>query len=369
MESHQKHVYKSVNSETRASVDKVVGKLVETAQRKAKDLKDKIEYMNIVEKSVIERTERLKKEVDSAYKDILAELDHSRAKIMVEIEKAGDKDLKLTWADKNSAELKSKSLNAALELAARAKKCTDIEMLRLSGQLIDTMEAFDNFSLEVDKIERVHCTSNYILKEQQGTISLGSIITIARSATTEYSMCIADQLKTVPLGSKCSFCVKFLPEDPLGYRLPAITQSDVTITYGRSEKVVSSKKIIVEKQDRLTWKVTFTPVCSGKHNVDIDIYDSDNGFDTVPVNYSFTVHGRPPITSQVQRGPDWSAKRYKTGKLAFDGGAGKTGTVCKSCESSPSNEMVLVDWQAGKHDHLCRWGSDGHYDVELVGGL
>ena len=368
VESHQKHVYKSVNSETRAGVDKVVGELVETARKKADDLKDKIEYMNIVEKSVIERTERLKKEVNSAYKDILAELDHSRAKIMDKIEKAGDKDLKLTWANKNSAELKSKSLNAALELAARAKKCTDIEMLRLSGQLIDTMEAFDDFSLEVDKIEEVHCTS-YTLKKQQGKVSLGSITSVISAATTKYSMRVTDQLESVPLGSKCSFHVQFLPdhkecEEPLGYCLPTITQCDVSLSYGQSMKDISGEKILVEKQGRLKWKITFVPVCSGRHYVKIDLSEEEDFYIEDPVDFSFSVHGLPPINSLVQRGPDWGTKRYKTGKLAFDGGAGKIGTV-KSCESSE----VLVDWQAGKHDHVCRWGSKGRYDVELVSGL
>ena len=351
VQSHQKHVYKSVNSETRAGVDKVVGKLVNTAQRKADDLKDKIDYMSLVEKSVIERTERLKKEVDSAYKDILKKLDRTRAKIVDEIEKAGDKDLKLTWADKNSAELKSKSLNAALELAARAKKCTDIEMLRLSGQLIKTMETFGGLSLEVNHIKQVHHAA-YTFQRQNFKVELGSIS-------------IVHQPERVPLGTKCSFRLQLLTKFEHQVKLPTVTASDIALTYGTSKKKMPTRKILVEKQHEHTWKVTFVPVCSGQHFIAISTFATS---DTTSVSWStfyFSVYGRPPLNSKVQRGPDWdSLASYKAGTA--DGGS--TGTI-RNCYSSLSKEMVMVDWQGGKHGHMCRWGSNGRYDVELASGL
>lgn len=367
MESHLTHDVKSANADsTHAEVREYLEELTSMCRSKLDDFQDKLQYINDVESSVLKEADMLRNKVESTYNVVLKQLNACRQEMNNKIENRMNSDLKHIWAEKSCLELRLKSIQTMLDLALRSEKCSNVERLMLSTQLISSMEALQSMSFVIDKIEQVQLTE-YEFIEEAVMVKFGSITTTLHEPSRDFVPEVADKPSSIPLFSKASFSVKFLSTDsksPLGYYVPNMNQDDVIIRYGGdTKKTLPNNRISISKTKlRGVLEISFTTLCGGVHDATL----FPNSTQVNAVTFQFSVYGRPPYGSSVQRGPDWNTKRYLPSDS--DGGAGKVGTVmnCYYPYSGSTKNTVLVVWNEGCTGQPCRWGHGGCYDIELV---
>lgn len=351
---HLDHNLAGASSEIRESVQKEIIDLVKASQKKLDKFSGCIEYMKHVEDSTLQHTEEVKQKVRAEYASVITSLQTECKKRLNEIEQHSNKQLKLVWSEKDYTERIATCLQTSIKFAQRSLQCSDLELLRLSSQAISnlrTLSAMDwNEKSVVGVANTTLCYNRIYAVPKLGDVN---VIPINNTLVVD----IDSVPSTHSIGKTLRIQVRFL--DPKGqpslkFQLPKIS---VSVTY-RKELNLPPDRISVVNIKRNVSDITVKAVCGGTHVLSISFPDSDPPLESR--KHGITINGRPPTGARVTRGPDWIHRNK-------DGGIGHTGTVRNSYYSMCGyDNALLVDWDRGSSNHICRWGNQEFYDVQLV---
>ena len=140
---HHNHTFGFLK-DIRPDIQKQVENSVEMLSTKQEELKSHLQFTNDIEKSRIDHSEGLEREINSAFDSYIATVESHRKKLLEQERKAKDRDLKQIWAQKEFIEMKLASIDGSTQYANRLCSCpSDLDMLEMS---VEATQQLSNLS-------------------------------------------------------------------------------------------------------------------------------------------------------------------------------------------------------------------------------
>ena len=349
---HLDHDLAGAGSDTRELVQKEIIDLLKSSQNTLDKFSGGLEYVQNVEDVTLQRTEEIKKKVSAEYASVISSLQTECKEHLNEIEQHSNKRLKLVWSEKDYTERIATCLQTSVKFVQRSCQCSDLELLRLSSQAISKLHLLSAMDWNEESVVGIANTTlcyNRILPVPK----LGEVNVV--SVDNAVVVDIDSVPSTHSIGKTLCIQVRFL--DPKGQPSLKFQLPEVSVSVKYREKLnLPPDRISVVKIKRNVEEITVKPVCGGPHVLSISFCDADPPLQSR--EHEINITSRPPAGARVTRGPDWIHRNK-------DGGVGCLGTIRNSFYSGCHNAL-LVDWDCGSSNHICRWRNQGFYDVQLV---
>ena len=348
---HLDHDLAGAGSDTRELVQKEIIDLLKSSQNTLDKFSGGLEYVKNVEDITLQRSEEIKQKVSAEYASVISSLQTECKKHLNEIEQHSNKQLKLIWSEKDYTERIATCLQTSVKFVQRALQCSDLELLRLSSQAISKLNLLSAMDWNKESVVGIANT----------TLHYNRILPIPELGEVSFISVIVMDIDSVPstLSIGKTLCIQVRFNDPKGqpslkFQLPEVS---VSVKY-REELDLPPDHISVVKIKRNVSEITVKPVCGGPLVLSISFCGADPPLQSR--EHRINITGRPPTGARVTRGPDWIHRNK-------DGGVGCLGTIRNSFYSMGGyHNALLVDWDCGSSNHICRWGNQGFYDVQLV---
>ena len=351
--SHNGHDFGNIDSETRKGVEKQIEDLVTEVESKLTEYEENLEYISEVEKVTVDEPVQIKAEINSLFDSLVTTLESRRAVLLDMVEASFNKDLKELWAQKEHMETTIAGLRGMLTFAKRSLQCThDLELLLLGSQVMARLKELNKIPWESESVEAIDMTSRNFYNKPTDLTNLGELKRTTQNSTEIFS----EMPSFVQLGHQVNFDVAF------GVRLKKRTarkqlqQLNVKILHGKARAEIPHPPTVSPNPNARTWSVTFTPVVSGAHVVQLKGTRKQSGNEEVRHENVINVTGKPAVGDRVQRGPDWYS-----GYGNQDGGEGNEGVVSTF---TTGGYNVKIKWDKNTQDY--RWGIGDFYDVQLT---
>ena len=352
--SHNGHDLGKIDSETRKSVEKEIEDLVTEVESKLTEYEENLEYISEVEKDTVDEPVQIKAEINSLFDSLVTMLESRRAVLLEMVEASFNKDLKELWAQKEHMETTIAGLKGTLTFAKRSLQCThDLELLVLGSQVMTRLKELNKIHWESESVEAIDMTSrNFSHKKPTDLNNLGELKTTTPNSTEIFS----EMPSSVQLGHQVNFDVAF------GVRLKKrsarkqLQQLNVKLLHGKSRAKIPQPPTVRRNPNGRIWSVTFTPVVSGAHVVQLQGTETQSGNEEMKSENVINVTGKPAVGDRVQQGPDW---QYGT----EDGGRGNEGVVSAL---TTGQYDVKIKWDINSSTQDYRWGTGDFYDVQLT---
>ena len=371
---HQKHELATVNDEIRQEVQEEVFQLLKTSTTKQQEMVTAKEYIESVEAFIIERSERLKGTIKSTYQNVFELLEKKQKEHLEKAEAMCNSNLKTIWADKDYVQQTYTSLQSAITFAERNLKCSNMEFLRMSTQLLSRLKELNGIQWSESHLERLVFTGSQFTSTTCG-LNIGEIEMYTQGVDSDVGLHIESIPSELPLGKMKTFNITLSQSHPVSFRLPSLS---AVITYGATKKDLPHTCISVSMKKWGLWEVAFTPICGGEH----ELYIFIAGQKSSTLKQTFKVIGRPWTNACVSKGPDYRepqsvAKQSQSSGKAPESVPVRAAVHChKSITGSGRvrnsyypfghyRSMILVEWDIGGSS-AHRWGNDNSYDVQLV---
>ena len=351
---HLDHDLAGASSNTRELVQKEIMGLLKASQNTLDKFLGYREYVKHVEDITLKSTEEIKEKVSAEYASVISSLQTECRKHLNEIEQHSNKQLKLVWSEKDYTERIATCLQTSVKFVQRSFQCSDLELLRQSSQVISKLHHLCSMDWNEESVVGIANTTlryNRILPVPKlGEVNVVSV----DNAVVVY---IGSVPSTHSIGKTLRIQVRFL--DPKGqpslkFQLPEVFAS---VKY-REKLNLPPDRISVVKIKRNVEEITVKLVCGGPHVLSISFCGADPPLQSK--EHEINITSRPPTGARVTRGPDWIHRNK-------DGGVGCIGTIRNSFYSMGGyHNALLVDWDCGSSNHICRWRNQGFYDVQFV---
>lgn len=355
--SHLDHTLAGVSSDTRETIEKDIHDLLKSSQNGLSKFLDYLEYVTDVEDLTLQNTQEVKKEVSAAYATVISSLQSECEERTREIEEQSSAWMKSIWSQKDHIEQMLASLKTAVRFVQRSLTCPDMKFLKSSGQAISQLCNVNKFDWNENGVADI--TNSGIRFQPKLLFSsltpLAGIYIVPRHDTLDVDVC--EIPSTLYIGKELNIRLQFVDQHgrpSLKFQLPS-----VSVSGQYREKInVPQECMSVARVKRTVYVVTVKPVFGGKLLLSIAFFGADPPLKKR--DYEVVVTGHPPLGARVSRGPDWAHGNR-------DGGINSQGTVKNSHYSTNGyHKALLVDWDMGSSNHICRWGEQGEYDVQLV---
>ena len=363
-DTHFGHKFNPIDEVTRKEVEVKVKGLLDDSSKKLTRFRFYLDYVKTVESKKVSAPDKLKKEINHAFKNLIAALEKRRDELLVQVDSCSQ-DLKELWAQKEQLETTIVALQSSLAFAKRSLNCkSDAEMLALSQQVMSRLSELNLSQWDSADAEQIDATQTIfqqhrmaISPENIGTVSTSTTGTIPNLSLEIYSKDsseAAQMLKEGKLGKQIRVVLKFQ------LRPSFIDQAvNVNIRNGAQQNVLNQHfSPLGINNIKYQVEVAFRPVVSGQHTITVSI-----GGKSGQVN--MTVSGRPQVGDLVRRGPNWQeppAQTYDQYGYRRQNYYYNNGVVTNN---STSNQ-IHVQWD-GQVATQHNWNEQGGYfEIQLL---
>ena len=354
--SHNGHDLGNIDSETRKGVEKQIEDLVTEVESKLTEYEENLEYIDEVEKETVDEPVQIKAEINSLFDSLATTLESRRAVLLETVESSFSKDLKELWAQKEHVETTIASLRGTLTFARRSLQCIhDLELLLLGSQVMARLKELNKIQWDSDSTVTIDMTSRkFSHKKPTGLNKLGEINRFTMTPTSMGVYC--EMPSSAQLGHQVKFDVAY------GVKLKKLVarkrsqQVSIKILHGSSRTEILHPPIVTPNPNGRTWSVTFTPIVSGAHVVQVEA-KVQPGNKEMKSETVINVTGEVVVGDRIQRGPDWCSDYDDE-----DGGDGSEGVVS---QVTTDEYNVSIEWDNGAAEEY-RWGTEDFYDLQLT---
>ena len=266
--SHNRHDLGNIDSETRKGVQEQIEDLVTEVESKLAEYETNSEYVSEVEKETVEESVQIKGEINSLFDSIVSALETRRAVLLETVEASFNKDLKELWAQKEHVETTLTGLKGTLTFAKRSLQCThDLELLVLGSQVMARLKELNKLQWESESTETIEKTARRF--DHMEPVSLS---TLGELKTTMIPNCLDISLEmssSAQLGEPVEFNVALGIRSKTNMMKKQNQQFSVEILYGMARVKIPHPPTVIPFPNGRTWSVTFNPVVSGAHVVQV----------------------------------------------------------------------------------------------------
>lgn len=381
MAHHQTHELATVNDETRQEVQGEISQLLEQSTEKHNEMELAKEYIESVEGFLLEKSEDLKKTINTTYEKVFATLKRKQMEQLTRAEAICSGGLKTLWSEKDYVDQTCIQLQSVVNLAERNLKCSNIELLQMSTQVISRLKELNAVQWDETKLERIEFTASEF-KSVGNNLDVGEITTLT-STQAEIRLQIESIPSEIPLAKTLKVavhqCIHGGLQHPVGFQLPSVS---ATVLYGATRKKLSDTNLHVSRKKWGQWEVSFTPICGGSNEISIFMI----GHEKDALKQTIKVIGRPWTNARVTQGPDVCVSVSKlaaqqslhsevkekkdiisTGApLHYQSVTGEGRVRNSYYPFGHLNNTIFVEWDVGGSCIAYRWGHYNCYDIEIV---
>ena len=394
---HKGHDLGEVDSTTRKEFEDEVKKLMAEAEKKIAEFESNLEYVLEVERKVQSQPNDVKIEIGKAFDPLIEVLKNRRTELISAAEKSSEGNLKELWAQKDYLQNTLTGLKSSYSYAKRLQESgKDSEMMMMYSQNLTLTQFKQMEKRKWDGISTRKIESTSFCFNPECLPNLENLRTVhLLSNTVQPASCInftIDSPVKAELGTKVTvtlLCDNLSPR--IRSQFAEIENYSVSIRHGKSQQhcrticfhygneYIQYPKV-QKNPDDFSVSVTFIPVVSGKHEIQVRYNYPISGATCTPKQLELTVTGFPQQGAKVVQGPDWASDEnaQKNHQL-------KTGIV--AYYHSPDANKVTVEWDYryynqqrsyygssgsssngyvnGKINLNHTWGLNGKYPIQL----
>ena len=366
---HRGHEFTEIDSQARKEVDDKLISLSTTIDEELKLQIDHLNYVKKVEKVTSDMASELQEKINYTFDSYAAGLEARRTELLAESESKCSAKMKILWSERDSLERTIADMTTTQNFAKQARQCkNNTEFLQLTSQVLPRLRKLENWEWSDERVDEVE---RYSLDFEESDVTVDLIsnaCSLEEDQLPHYTVEFSEFKTKANLGKEHSFTIHVTPgkccqpwtyiETPIvelkHVRSKTCDVADISITstdhdnldFIRLLQPESFESMNDKEKWELTniWIVTYTPYCGGSHTLMINIGDEST-------KRIITVHGTPPIGSQVMMGPD------SYGNV--------DGKVVKYNAYSMTVSVKRILYGATFGTTQFSWGRSGQYDIQL----